>query len=478
MEKKNVILVIVIALILLGVGAFFAINLMRGWVYERIPDPDALTTHSYLEIQPTETSVKEAETTTQAVETETQAPESASPTEPGLDPEIVAQMDRIEEQVSILRQLDIETRIPRKILSNAELKDRVLNDFLEEYEKEDEIEDVKVLNLFGLLPKEFDLLDLYLDLYSEQIGGFYDTEEKTMYVVSDAGFGGMERSTYAHEYVHVLQDEHFGFEEKLNFNDEACEEDSERCAAIQSLIEGDAMLTQNLWLQNYATQQDYQDLQAFYSSYQSPILDNAPEYMKVDFTFPYLYGAQFVQTLYSKGGYELIDKAFGEQQPVSSEQILHPESYPDEAPNNPILPDLAAGLGEKWETREENTLGEWYTYLVLAKGYESSYRLQDGIAFAAAEGWGGDRYVVLRNESSGEYLVATVFNWDDSADASEALKAFQNYSNLRFGAAIADGQWQGEGLFSSLYQTSPESFVWILAESEQTLSAARTLLQN
>ena len=52
MEKKNVILVIVIALILLGVGAFFAINLMRGWVYERIPDPDALTTHSYLEFSP------------------------------------------------------------------------------------------------------------------------------------------------------------------------------------------------------------------------------------------------------------------------------------------------------------------------------------------------------------------------------------------------------------------------------------------
>ena len=41
----------------------------------------------YLEIQPTETSVKEAEMTTHAVETETQSPESVSSTEQGLDPE-------------------------------------------------------------------------------------------------------------------------------------------------------------------------------------------------------------------------------------------------------------------------------------------------------------------------------------------------------------------------------------------------------
>lgn len=478
MEKKNVILVIVIALILLGVGAFFAINLMRGRVYERIPDPDALTTHSYLEIQPSETSVQEAETSAQEAETEKQTPESASSTEPGLDPEIAAKMDQIEEQVRALRQLETETRIPRMLLSNAELKERVLNDFLEEYEEEDELEDVRIMSMFGLLPKDFALLDFYLDLYSEQIAGFYDTEEKAMYVIGDAGFGGMERFTYAHEYVHVLQDAVFGFEDNLKYTDEYCKEDTERCLALQSLIEGDATLTQSMWFQNYATKKDFQDLQSFYSSYKSPILDNAPEYMKSDFTFPYLYGLQFVQTLYSEGGYELIDKAYIEQQPVSSEQIMHPEAYPDDVPNNPELPDLAASLGDDWELIQKNVMGEWSTYLVLAKGYEATYRLQDGIAQAAAEGWGGDRYVVLRNETAGEYLITAVYNWDSSADASEALQAFRNYSNLRFGTAAAGDQWQGDDLFSSLYQISPDSFVWILAESEEALSAAQALLHN
>ncbi len=45
------------------------------------------------------------------------------------------------------------------ILSNAELKERVLNDFLEEYEEEDELEDVRIMSMFGLLPKDFALLD-------------------------------------------------------------------------------------------------------------------------------------------------------------------------------------------------------------------------------------------------------------------------------------------------------------------------------
>ncbi len=91
---------------------------------------------------------------------------------------------------------------------------------------------------------------------------------------------------------------------------------------------------------------------------------------------------------------------------------------------------------------------------------------------------GGDRYVVLRNETAGEYLITAVYNWDSSADASEALQAFRTYSNLRFGTAAATDQWQGDDLFSSLYQISPDSFVWILAESEETLTVAQALLHN
>lgn len=472
MEKKNIVVLAIILLILFVVGSFFVVNLMRGRVYDRVPDPSAMPTDSIIGV--IETPIEPNRT----VEPGEEPAETNSATEEFADPAMLADMDKIEVQVAELRGLEIEQRIPRRLMDSAELKETVLNDFLEDYDAEDEAQDVAILRLFGLLPEEFALRQFYLDLYSEQIAGFYDTDEKAMYVVSDAGFGGMERSTYAHEFVHVLQDEHFNFDDKLQFSDEYCQEDSERCLAIQALIEGDASLTQALWFQAHSTQQDIKDLTVFYQEFQSPILDSAPAYMQSDFTFPYLSGAEFVQSLYAKGGFELIDQAFQSQPPVSTEQILHPGSYPEEIPNNPDLPDLATSLGQGWEVVDENILGEWYTYLVLAKGYEAQYRLQDAIALDASEGWGGDRYAVLKNESTGELTAAVSFNWDTTEDAQAALNAFGKYADLRFGTIKAQGYWQGETLYSSLSPTSETSFVWILAESTETLLAMQAVLYN
>jgi len=41
-------------------------------------------------------------------------------------------------------------------------------------------------------------------------------------------------------FTHVLQDQAYRLSEGLGLNDEACEADSEKCAATQALIEGDA----------------------------------------------------------------------------------------------------------------------------------------------------------------------------------------------------------------------------------------------
>jgi hypothetical protein len=170
-----------------------------------------------------------------------------------------------------------------------------------------------------------------------------------MFVVKGSGFTGVERDTYAHEFTHALQDQHFDFKGKLNYSEESCQEDSERCAAIQSLIEGDATLTEMTWLQTYATQQDIMDLQSFYQSYQSPVFDSAPAYMKLDFMFPYDQGYTFVQSLFGQGGYAAIDKAFTNQNPLSTEQILHPNRYPSDTPIPVDLPELANTLGSDWK---------------------------------------------------------------------------------------------------------------------------------
>jgi len=389
--------------------------------------------------------------------------------ESGLDAEIAEEMDLIQSQVIALRGLEPSSAVPRTLLSEAQLRENVMNDFLSDYTPEDAQKDSAVLSLLGLLPEGFELIDFYTELYSEQIAGYYDDEVKAMFVVKNSGFTGVERDTYAHEFTHALQDAAFDFNGALNYTDEACQEDSERCAALQSLIEGDATLTESLWLQSHATKQDIRDLQNFYAVYESPVYDAAPAYMQEDFLFAYQQGYAFVQSLYEQGGFAAVDAAFTSAQPASTEQILHPNRYPTDIPVKVELPDLSAALGPGWEESDRNVMGEWYTWLILARGDDAESRLVDAKASAAAEGWGGDTYVVLENSSSGEAALLVRYTWDGSSDSAEAKLAFESYLSLRMGSPDQSGIYEKDGLYSALRQDSQFGFTWLIADSRAAL---------
>lgn len=402
--------------------------------------------------------------------------QTATESSQSLDPTIAASMDEIEQQVATIRGLEPKTKVPRKLLSEEELQEIVTNEFFADYTPEDAASDTQVLSLLGLLPQDFDLLTFYQELYSEQIAGYYDDEAKAMFVVKSAGFTGVERDTYAHEFTHALQDQHFDFKGKLNYTEESCLEDSERCAAIQSLIEGDATLTEMTWLQTYATPQDIIDLQRFYQTYQSPVFDSAPAYMQLDFMFPYDQGFTFVQSLFGQGGYATINEAFISQNPLSTEQILHPDRYPADIPIPVDLPELANALGSGWEETDRNVMGEWYTYLILAQGDNPTSRLVESKASAAAEGWGGDTYVVLENAASNEAALLVRYTWDTAADASEAQTAFTQYLALRFGKADSTGIYQKDGIYSAFREDPDGGFTWIIAQNPDTLNVLLSAL--
>jgi hypothetical protein len=395
-----------------------------------------------------------------------------------IDPAIAAQMDLIQSQVIALRGLHPTSSISRTLLSPDDLRENVINDFLADYTPEEAAQDAKVLAVLGLLPDGFDLIDFYLELYSEQIAGYYDDEVGSMYVVQGEAFTGNERSTYAHEYTHVLQDQVFDFDGGLLYTDESCKEDSERCAGIQALIEGDAVLTELNWFKQFGTQQDYQDILDFYDSYESPVYDLAPDYMQQDFMFPYEKGQEFVQGLYDKGGYAAVDAAYANV-PVSTEQILHPEKYPDDTPIPVSLPDLTNILGEGWIEVERNVMGEWYTYLILAHGHAESFRIDSGKAEKAAAGWGGDTYLVYQNENSNEIVFIMVNQFDTNRDLQEYVSAFKDYGALRWGDPLDQSQfertWQGSNLYSRFVENA-NSTTWIIAPSLELIQSAQLVL--
>jgi hypothetical protein len=300
-----------------------------------------------------------------------------------------------------------------------------------------------------------------------------------MFVVQGQGFQGPEHLTYAHEYTHVLQDQNYDIKNGLNYNDDACEVDSERCSAILALIEGDATLSELTWFQFNATAQDQQQVIDYYNSLTSPIYDSSPAFLKEDFVFPYVQGLTFVQSQYDQGGWDAVDAAYNNP-PVSTEQILHPELYPSDTPIKVDLPDLTTALGEGWREVSQGQMGEWYTYLILACAANSNARLDDTTAQAAAAGWGGDSYQVLHNDATNSTALVMKTIWDTPRDAAEFTTAFQKYANIRFGvAATQQGDtltWSYSGGYSS-FNHSGDTTIWIITPDSSTAQAVSGLVQ-
>ena len=398
---------------------------------------------------------------------------TATPLSPNatVDPAIQAQMEEIQDQVVELRGLAPDRPVSRDLITPGELRQRLVNDILKEYDESEAAADARLLALLGLLPADFALRDLYLELYSEQVAGFFDSETQEMVVVQEATFGGVERATYAHEYDHVLQDQHYQLRDGLGLDEQACEQDSERCTAIQALVEGDATLLQLQWLRIYATEQDRQEIAAASDPSRSLVFATAPEFLKDGLLFPYTYGLIFVQTLYREGGWAAVDAAFADP-PRSTEQILHPERYPTDLPVALETPDLLPSLGAGWEELDRGVLGEWTLRWMLREV------LPIGEANNAAEGWGGDVVLAFHHAVDDRDALIVIMSWDSIREAQDFAAAFLAYGTARFGdPTVTDvgATWEG-GPGYSVFERVSDQTLWILAPDAATAQAMRSVV--
>lgn len=396
---------------------------------------------------------------------------------PELPQDILDQMLLIEGQVIEYRQLIPNSDIIRILYTPEDLRERVTNDFFSDYTPEDAALDVIILSLFGLLEPDADILDIYIELYSESISGFYDDETGEMVIVQGSEFGGYEHFTYVHEYTHALQDQNYATDDGLGCTAESYEQDSERCAALQALIEGDAAFSEIFWYYQYATQQQRADIASFYEDFDNPTFDASPPFIQQDLGFPYISGQDFVLYLYEEGGWPAVDAAHINP-PVSTEQILHPDRYPNDTPIAITLPDLTAVLGSDWEIIDEDVLGEWFTILLLAYGIDPSFQINESQAKTAAEGWGGDAYAVYQDTQTQQTALALLQEWDTALDATEYVDAFTDYATSRFGNPVLNRIGQIDWITSDgyhIFQFQGNQTIWVFAPDKAT---AETLLNS
>ena len=287
-----------------------------------------------------------------------------------------------------------------------------------------------VLKVFGLIDPEVDYLAAQMELLESQVGGFYDPATES-FALMDSFQGGLAKIILAHELTHALDDQLYDIDGTLDRLDG----NADAQLAYQAVVEGSGTGLMNKWmLANLGTEVTAADL-AGAGEMDTAGLAEAPAAMWKPMMMVYLRGASFLvrsdNVMVGQMGNidpDDLHRAFTEP-PRSSEQVLHPEKYwgeGDELDEPTLLRlDTAALEHAGWTRLHADTLGEASLALVTAPASErggldaSNPMALLGMRYtnAAAEGWDGDRYVILEKDGGLFFFLASV--WDSDPDAAE-----------------------------------------------------------
>lgn len=386
----------------------------------------------------------------------------------GFDEAMVERIAEIVSEVPGIRQIDATEGVSYRLVDADTLRDEIEALFRQEYSAEYIAAEDDLFTRLGLIGPKDDLEELILSLYESQVLAYYEPRTDTFSIVGPLKrIGGLEAVVVAHEYEHALQDAKWDLE-GTRVTDLTR---SDAILAQQALAEGDATAVMYDWAARELRLR--QLLRAAGDALERDdqrVLRRIPTILRRQLEFPYLDGYAFVNALRGRGDWGAVDDAW-ENRPVSTEQILHPELYPDELPVEISLPDVAAALGPGWTTPYQQTFGEmqmgaWVAGDRKAKSLFPSLppqlQRQDAVA-----GWGGDRLVSL-DGPDGSWAVVWQTDWDSDKDATEFRKAARTVLKKLKGASAATGADVAGGLSSPV--------LVLVADSDETLGTVRTAL--
>jgi hypothetical protein len=300
----------------------------------------------------------------------------------------------------------------------------------------------------GLLPAGADMEKALFGLLEEQAGGFYDPASGTVFVLGD-----MPKSSaplfMAHELSHALDDQHYGIDAMI----EKTRDDQDRGNGVSAVVEGSGMLVMTLFLSREMiagrlTPESMEELGRSEAG-RAEKLKASPPLLQRGLLAPYMLGQTFIlrgDVSRIKMGAQGADyERLFRDPPVSSEQLLHPEKYWDDAkkdsPREVRLPDLCGTLGAGWSQAGRGNLGEMNLAILTSPGGIDplSPEATNPAAWTneAAAGWGGDRWSLCAAGDRHVTILATL--WDTPEDATQfdaALPAMEGRRVARRGDAV------------------------------------------
>jgi hypothetical protein len=303
----------------------------------------------------------------------------------------------------------------------------------------------------GLLQKPIDLATAYEQTMATQAAAYYDPAAKKFFMVMVPDSDLLLDTMSAHELTHGLQDQRFDLQKYMAVKPPL---DDDAQIARQFVVEGDATFAMFLYMAAAAGKSDAaQDMmvkllrgqieqfaQMDLAAYGDMMKQQAASFKDMDSDLKksmdsigelppmvigplldsYMKGALVVLTAYDNGGWKTVDALY-KNPPESSEQVLHPATKlipKREKPKKVTLPKLDG------EVLTNNVLGEllWNIYFSLWVPDQAK---------PASEGWGGDRYVVVKR-ADGSTLAFHATVWDTADDAKQFAAAYEASWAKRF----------------------------------------------
>jgi hypothetical protein len=350
--------------------------------------------------------------------------EQASPTDAGLEAMVDSVMPRLQVLAGLQKRGDIQMRMQNKDSLRKYIEQRMAEEMPAQ-----ELAGVKAVYVtLGVMPADLDLQRLLLDLYTEQVVGYYDPDSKALFVVEGADRETV-RPVLVHELVHALQDQHTNLDSLI-----AKDRGNDRQTAAQSAIEGHATMVMVAYLAEAQAKSPVDprvlpdigqsirpSLEA--QNAQFPVFQRAPRILREALLFPYASGAGFVQKLWlrplNSGFGDPYPAPIGDLMPSSTEQVMHPDSRFLVERDEPTELRLAAATGP---VIRENSLGEMEISVFLGEHLGADAERQSA-------GWDGDRYRLIKHGNGNVLIWYSV--WDDNAAADRFADAYRRIATKR-----------------------------------------------
>jgi hypothetical protein len=324
--------------------------------------------------------------------------EDTSPAPAGPTPPEIA---TVEHQVEAVRGLSYIRPVGVEPITQSQMDAKLSRSFDASYPAAFWNRRSRAWQTIGVIPAGTSLLAALLKFQTGEVAGFYDPDKGRLVYIGTTQLDLIQKFTLAHELTHAIDDQHFNLR-RLEAFDRSCSDEHEMAAL--GAVEGSA--------QYFATQvlQRFPDDLPLGNTDGGGSLDGVPPFLTALELWPYTAGQAFITALDARGGLAAVNQAI-RHLPSSTEQVMHPELYPNDTPQPVDVANLGRKLGAGWHDLDVEQVGEEWLKEML------ELRSDADTAARAAAGWDGGLYRAWSDGTNTAVVLKTV--WDAPADAAD-----------------------------------------------------------